>query len=70
MTGDPSRPEVFVKMVDAGGGSFLFFYSGLTHVDYAIKVFDSVTETEETYVSENADSRRPCGASRLLTLPR
>jgi len=45
-------------------------FAGLTHVDYAITVFDRVTETQETYVSEKADPRRPCGAGRLLTLNR
>ncbi len=70
LTGDPQRPEIFVKMLDAGNGSFLFLYAGLTHVDHAITVFDRVTETQETYVSEKADPRRPCGAGRLLTLER
>lgn len=68
-TGDPGLPEVFVKMIDASGGSFLFFYTGLTHLDYAVTVFDTVTQTEQTYVNEEADVRRPCGASRLLRFP-
>jgi len=45
-------------------------FAGLTHVDYAITVFDRVKETQEIYVSEKADPRRPCGAGRLLTLNR
>jgi photosystem II stability/assembly factor-like uncharacterized protein len=65
-TGDPGLPEVFVKMIDAGGGSFLFFYTGLTSLDYAVTVFDEVTETERTYAKETTDPKRPCGGAELL----
>jgi photosystem II stability/assembly factor-like uncharacterized protein len=68
-TGNPELPEVFVKMLDAGGGSFLFFYTGLTTLDYAVTVVDTVTETEHTYSSEDGDPRRPCGAGELLMFP-
>ena len=54
-------------MIDAGGGSFLFFYTGLTHLDYAVTVFDTVTETERTFLSATVDPQRPCGAGNLLT---
>lgn len=69
LTGDPGLPEIFVKMLDAGGGSFLFFQTGLTHLDYDVTVLDTVTQTQNTYVSRDADARRPCGAARLLTFP-
>ncbi len=65
-TGDPGLPEVFTKMIDAGGGSFLFFYTGLTSLDYSVTVLDSVTGTERTYGRETTDPKRPCGGAKLL----
>lgn len=52
-TGDASLPEVFVKMVDfrAVSGRFLLFYTGLTGLDYALTVTDSVTGTVRNYES-------------------
>jgi photosystem II stability/assembly factor-like uncharacterized protein len=69
VTSDPGLPEVFVKMIDATGGSFLFFHTGLTHLDYTVTVFDTVTRSERTYVSADVDPRRPCGAGSLLMFP-
>ncbi len=65
-TGDPGLPEVFVKMIDAGGGSFFFFHTALTSLEYTLTVFDTVTETERTYVRQKGDPTRPCGANALL----
>jgi photosystem II stability/assembly factor-like uncharacterized protein len=50
-TGDPSFPEVYVKLVDltAITGSFGFFYSGLTSLDYTLTVADSVTGEVRTF---------------------
>ena len=53
-------------MIDAGGGSFLFFHTGLTSLDYALTVFDTVSGTERTYLRENGDPTRPCGGGELL----
>jgi photosystem II stability/assembly factor-like uncharacterized protein len=50
-TGDPSFPEVAVKMVDytAVNGQFWFFFSGLTHLPYTLTVRDTVTGQVRTY---------------------
>ena len=45
-TGDPSFPEIFVKMADATaqpGGYFWVFHTGLTDLDYTLTVTDQVT---------------------------
>jgi hypothetical protein len=50
-TGDPTFPEVVVKMVDftAVTGQFLFFQTGLTNLAYTLTVTDSVTGAVKTY---------------------
>ena len=52
-TGDPGFPEIVVKMIDARAiaGRFWFFHTGLTSLDYALTVTDSVTGLVETYQS-------------------
>jgi hypothetical protein len=52
-TGDPSFPEVYVKMVDfrAVTGKFWIFYSGLTSLDYTLTVTDSATGAVRVYES-------------------
>jgi photosystem II stability/assembly factor-like uncharacterized protein len=52
-TGDPSFPEVYVKMVDfrAVTGKFWVFYSGVTSLDYTLTVTDSVTGAVRVYES-------------------
>jgi len=65
LTGDPTLPEVFVKMVDAtslpGGGVWVFF-SGLTDLHYALTVSDTLTGRSRDYESEGL-----CGAADTLT---
>jgi hypothetical protein len=53
VTGDPSYPEVYVKMIDFRPvtGAFWIFYTGLTHADYRLTVTDSVTGTVRVYES-------------------
>ncbi|HSD71809.1 MAG TPA: YCF48-related protein [Thermoanaerobaculia bacterium] len=61
-TGDPSFPEVLVKMTDATalpGGRFWFFHTGLTDVEYTLTVTDQVTGAVRTY-------RRPAPAQPEL----
>lgn len=50
-TGDPSFPEVYVKMVDftAITGDFWFFHTGLTGLDYTLTVTDSVSGAVRIY---------------------
>lgn len=50
-TGDPTFPEVYVKLVDltAITGSFGFFHIGLTSLDYTLTVTDSVTGVVRTF---------------------
>lgn len=51
--GDPSFPEVYVKMVDytTVSGDFWFFHTGLTSLEYTLTVTDSVTGAVRTYES-------------------
>jgi hypothetical protein len=53
VTGDPQFPEVAVKMVDGRpiNGSFWFFQSSLTSLDYVLTVTDTVTGAVRTYAS-------------------
>jgi hypothetical protein len=65
-TGDPSFPEVFVKMVDGRaqpGNSFWVFHTGLTDVAYTLTVTDQVTGAVRTYVRSAADGTRLCGSA-------
>jgi photosystem II stability/assembly factor-like uncharacterized protein len=63
-TGDPSFPEVFVKMVDATpqtGGYFGVFHTGLTDLEYTLTVTDTVTGAVRTYTGGATDGTRLCG---------
>lgn len=63
-TGDPTFPEVFVKMVDATaqpGGYFWVFHTGLTDLDYTLTVTDVATGAVRTYLGGASDGTRLCG---------
>jgi len=63
-TGDPSFPEVFVKMTDATalpGGYFWVFHTGLTDVEYTLTVTDQVTRASKTYRRGAPDGAELCG---------
>jgi hypothetical protein len=65
-TGDPGRPEIFVKMIDATSlpeGTFWFFHSSLTHFPYTLEIFDSVTGQTQHLESESSNPVRPCGGA-------
>jgi hypothetical protein len=51
ITGNPSNPEVFVKILDARGvnGNYWVFYGHLTDLIYDITVTDNVTHISKTY---------------------
>ena len=50
-TSDPTLPEVIVKMLDfrSTSGNFLFFYTGLTSLDYTLTVTDTWTGAARTF---------------------
>ena len=65
-TGDPTFPEVVVKMVDARGvpalgGNFWFFHAPLTDVRYVLTVRDQLTGTLRTYSNAWAGTAQLCG---------
>ena len=64
-TGDPSFPEVWVKMVDATSfsGNFWFFHSGLTGLPYTLTVTDTVTGAVRTYQNGSTGDTRFCGGA-------
>jgi len=65
-TGDPTFPEVFVKMADArssSGGSFWVFHTGLTDLQYTMTVTDTVTGAVRIYQNDRSDPARLCGGS-------
>jgi photosystem II stability/assembly factor-like uncharacterized protein len=69
-TGDPSLPEVVVKMVDASGSSwrsFWFFHSSLTNLDYVVTVTDTVTGRIRAF--HNVPISPYCGAADTASLP-
>jgi hypothetical protein len=68
-TGDPGFPEVIVKMADATaspppfGGSFWFFYSPLTDVQYSLTVTDQLKGATRTYSNIPGGSGQLCGGA-------
>ncbi|HTR03740.1 MAG TPA: hypothetical protein VMN82_11130 [Thermoanaerobaculia bacterium] len=54
LTGDPSLPEVAVKMIDARSltGTFWFFSASLTGLGYTLRVTDTVTGSFRAYDSQ------------------
>jgi hypothetical protein len=73
LTGDPTVPEVVVKMVDATtapppfGGAFWFFYSSLTDTVFTLTVTDTYSGHVRTYAS--AGSPAFCGAGDTNAFP-
>jgi hypothetical protein len=68
LTGDPTFPEVTVKMTDATGvpslgGTFWFFHAPLTDVDYVLTVTDQQRHVTRTYASSRSVSGELCGAA-------
>lgn len=64
LTGDPSFPEVFVKMTGATvstGGYFGVFHTGLTDLEYTLTVTDTATGAIRTYPGGATDGTRLCG---------
>jgi len=60
LTGDPTNPEVFVKVLDGtpvNGYNWIFF-AGLTDLEYTITVVDVTTEAINTYTKA---AGTPCG---------
>jgi hypothetical protein len=67
LTGDPTLPEILVKMVDATslpGGGFWVFYSGLTDLRYELTVSDTLTGRTSDYRSDGL-----CGAADTSAFP-
>lgn len=68
-TGDPDFPEVIVKMADATsspppfGGSFWFFHSPLTDVQYTLTVTDQVTGKARVYSNAPSLPGQLCGGA-------
>jgi hypothetical protein len=68
-TGDPTFPEVFVKMVDATAlpeGYFWVFHTGLTDLEYTLTVTDQVTGAVRTYLREAPDGTALCGEADTM----
>ena len=66
VTGDPSYPEIFVKMADATaqpGNSFWVFHTGLTDLDYTLTVTDQTTGAIRTYTGGATDGTSLCGSA-------
>jgi photosystem II stability/assembly factor-like uncharacterized protein len=68
-TGDPSFPEIFVKMVDGRtqpGGSFWVFHTGLTDLAYTLTVTDTVTGAVRTYNGGATAGTLLCGSADTM----
>ncbi len=68
-TGDPTFPEILVKMVDATsiGGGFWVFHSGLTDLQYTLSVVDNVTGRQKSYQNDRSDPQSLCGGADTTT---
>jgi hypothetical protein len=68
-TGDPTFPEVTVKMADVTlapppfGGDFWFFYSTLTDTTVSLTVLDTVIGSTKRYQCAPADPQHLCSAA-------
>jgi hypothetical protein len=73
-TGDPSFPEVMIKMVDATGspalgGDFWFFHAPLTDVQYTLTVTDQTTGAVQTYSNSSGSPGQLCGGVDTSAFP-
>ena len=68
-TGDPSFPEIVVKMADATsfGQGFWVFHSGLTDLQYTLSIVDTVTGRQKSYQNDRSDPQSLCGGSDTET---
>jgi hypothetical protein len=68
-TGDPSFPEIVVKLVDGTSldGSFWFFHSGLTDLQYTVSVLDTVSGRQKSYMNDRSDPQKLCGGADTET---
>jgi hypothetical protein len=84
LTGDPTLPEIVVKMVDASAPPwkrFWVFFGSLTSLDYAITVTDTINGHQERYTGSGAcggadtasfvaDAPNDAGAAQSLVVSR
>ncbi len=68
-TGDPSFPEVFVKMTVRSDGSISIFHSGLTDLSYTLTITDTGTGVVRTYKNEPDDPTKLCGGADTKAFP-
>lgn len=73
-TGDPTFPEVTVKMVDASrspalGGGFWFFHAPLTDVQYTLTVLDVTTGAIRIYNNTSGSPDQLCGGVDTSAFP-
>jgi hypothetical protein len=73
-TGDPTFPEVMIKMVDARaspalGGDFWFFHAPLTDVQYTIMVTDTFTGAVKTYTNDSVNPGQLWGEADTSAFP-
>lgn len=73
-TGDPTFPEVTVKMVDATAipalrGDFWFFHAPLTDVQYTLTVRDTHRGSVKTYSNSTGSSGLLCGGVDTSAFP-
>ncbi len=68
-TGDPSFPEILVKMVDATSfdGGYWVFHSGLTDLQYTLSIVDTVTGRQKSYRNDRSDPQSLCGGADTRT---
>ncbi len=75
VTGDPSFPEVFVKMVNASGapapygGHDWVFHSSLTDLDYTVTVLETETGRVRTYDAADSEALT-CGRADTSSFER
>jgi len=66
LTNNPSNPEVFVKVLDAGSGRFWVFYGGLTDFQYTVTVVDTFTGQRRDYSKPGGSA---CGGFDTSAFP-
>jgi len=68
-TGDPSLPEILLKMLDAGSpwNADWVFYGGLTDLDYVLTITDLLTGETRSY--ENDPDHALCGGADTSAFP-
>ena len=68
-TGDPSFPEVFIRLTAQPDGSIGVIHTGLTDLTYTLTVTETISDAVRSYKNDASDPSHLCGGADLLAFP-